>query len=300
MPSSDLALVRSFYRALTLRVGAFSESFLGRGRPLAQARLMFEIGPRGADVSDLRTWMNLDAGYLSRLLRAVKKDGLIEIVPLPTDLRSHRVTLTEAGLAELEALNHLGDRFAAETIAPLNYDQRRRLISAMAETERLLNLAFAQITREDPDNAHARYCLEKFAAELCTRFDQEFDPARSLPAGRDDLVPPRGVFLLARLDGRPVGCGAISLLEPGIATVKRMWVAPEVRGVGLGHRLLTLLEQEAGSLGVTLLRLETNRNLHEAQALYRRNGYREVPAFNAEPYAHFWFEKLLAATEPAR
>lgn len=293
MPSIDLSIIRSFYRTLTLRVGVFSESFLGRGRPLAQARLMFEIGLDGADVRDLRAWLNLDAGYLSRLLRAVQKDGLIEIVPRASDLRSHRVTLTQAGIVEYEELNRLGDAFAETTIARLNADQRKRLVEAMAETERLLNLAFVEIAPENPESHDAQYCLKRFAAELDSRFDQGFEPTRSLPATPDTLAPPGGIFLLGRLDGRPVACGGISLLENRMATVKRMWVAPELRGTGIGHRLLAMLEQEARALGIKLLRLETNKTLAEAQALYRRSGYREVTAFNSEPYAHFWFEKSL-------
>jgi ribosomal protein S18 acetylase RimI-like enzyme len=77
-----------------------------------------------------------------------------------------------------------------------------------------------------------------------------------------------------------------------------MWVSREVRGTGVGRRLLLALENEAAGLGMELLRLESNRSLHEAQALYRRNGYREVAAFNADPYADHWFEKRIGPSEP--
>jgi ribosomal protein S18 acetylase RimI-like enzyme len=70
-----------------------------------------------------------------------------------------------------------------------------------------------------------------------------------------------------------------------------MWVAPSVRGLGRGRRLLTELETHAAAHGARTLRLETNRTLDEAIALYRSAGYREVAPFNAEPYAHHWFEK---------
>ena len=73
-----------------------------------------------------------------------------------------------------------------------------------------------------------------------------------------------------------------------------MWVAPEVRGLGLGRRLLGSLESRAAAAGARTARLETNGALTEAIALYRSAGYREVPAFNDEPYAHHWFEKTLA------
>lgn len=287
--------VRSFYRALTLRVGVFSDSFLGRGRPLAQARLLFEIGTEGADVRDLRATLDLDSGYLSRLLRAVEKDGLVEVVALESDLRSRRARLTAAGRRELRQLNRLGDRFAERTLESLSEHERSRLVSSMAEVERLLNRAFTTVTPEDPDSADARWCLTQYFSELRERFEHGFDESRTLPANADDLRPPHGLFVVARLDGRAVGCGALRLTEPGTASIKRMWVSSSVRGSGIGHRILRTLEAEAAKRGLTRLRLETNRQLHEAQAMYRRAGYKEVAAFNEEPHAHHWFEKHLVA-----
>jgi DNA-binding MarR family transcriptional regulator/GNAT superfamily N-acetyltransferase len=293
MLNASILTVRSFYRALTLRVGVFTDSFLGRGRPLAQARLLFEIGKEGADVRELRARMDLDSGYLSRLLRSVERDGLVEVAALESDLRSRRARLTAAGRKELKQLNRLGDRFAEETLEPLSEAERARLVSAMSEVEKLLNLSFTRISVEDPDSPDAKWCLQQYFAELGERFERSFDARRSIPADPDDLRPPRGTFLLARLDGRPVGCGAVKSVEPGVGSIKRMWVSPAVRGAGVGRRLLLALEKEAAGLGMRLLRLETNRSLHEAQALYRRNGYREVPAFNDEPYADHWFEKRI-------
>jgi DNA-binding MarR family transcriptional regulator/GNAT superfamily N-acetyltransferase len=293
MPNALLPSVRSFYRTLTLRVGVFTDSFLGRGRPLAESRLLFEIGRDGADVRDLRAKLNLDSGYLSRLLRSVERDGLVDVTPIESDLRGRRARLTAAGLQELKQLDRLGDQFAEATLEPLNESERTRLVSAMTEVENLLNLAFTRISIEDPDSPDAKWCVAQYFGELGERFDNGFDASRSIPADSADLRPPRGVFLIARLDGRPVGCGALKTIESGIGSIKRMWVSPSVRGAGIGRRLLLALENEAASLELRLLRLETNRNLHEAQALYRRNGYEEVPAFNDDPYAAHWFEKRI-------
>lgn len=298
MSNDPIPTVRSFYRALTLRVGVFTDSFLGRGRPLADSRLLFEIGREGADVRELRSKLNLDSGYVSRLLRSLERQGLIEVAPLESDLRSRRACLTMAGLEELEELDRLGDRFAEGTLGPLSEKERARLVEAMAVVEKLLNLSFTRIFVEDPDSPDAKWCLGQYFAELGERFEGGFDAGRSIPADSTDLRPPRGTFLVARLDGRPVGCGAVKLAEPGVGSIKRMWVAPEVRGSGVGRRLLLALEREAAGLGMTLLRLETNRSLHQAQALYRRNGYREVAAFNDDPYADHWFEKRIGPSEP--
>jgi DNA-binding MarR family transcriptional regulator/GNAT superfamily N-acetyltransferase len=295
MPNALLPSVRSFYRTLTLRVGVFTDSFLGRGRPLAESRLLFEIGRDGADVRDLRAQLNLDSGYLSRLLRSVERDGLVDVAPIESDLRGRRARLTAAGLEELKQLDLLGDQFAEATLEPLSESERTRLVSAMTEVEKLLNLAFTRISVEDPDSPDAKWCVAQYFGELGERFDDGFDAGRAIPADSADLRPPRGVFLIARLDGRPVGCGALKTIESGVGSIKRMWVSPSVRGAGVGRRILLALENEAASLELHLLRLETNRSLHEAQALYRRNGYREVSAFNDEPHAHYWFEKRVAA-----
>jgi DNA-binding MarR family transcriptional regulator/GNAT superfamily N-acetyltransferase len=297
MSNDPIATVRSFYRAVTLRAGALTDRFLGRGRPLAQSRLLFEIGTEGADVRELRSRLDLDSGYLSRQLRSLEGDGLVEVAPLESDLRSRRACLTVAGLKELKELNRLGNRFAEGTLEPLSEAERTRLVAAISEVEKLLNLSFTRISVEDPDAPDAKWCLAQYFAELAERFEGSFDTRKSIPADSGDLRPPRGIFLVARLDGRPVGCGAVKSIEPGVGSIKRMWVSRKVRGTGLGRRLLLALEKEAAGLGMRLLRLETNRSLHEAQALYRRNGYREVEAFNDDPYANHWFEKRISRSE---
>ena len=150
-----------------------------------------------------------------------------------------------------------------------------------------------EIDVEDPESAAARACLTAYVRELDGRFDAGFDPGRSIPADADELREPAGLFLVARLRGEPVGCGALKLHGPEPAEIKRMWVAPVARGAGIGRRILDALEDHARKRGVSVLRLETNRTLEEAIGLYRSAGYAEVDAFNDEPYAHHWFEKRL-------
>jgi len=165
----------------------------------------------------------------------------------------------------------------------------------MAEVERLLDVSAVRIAIEDPGSRDARWCIDRYFAELDARFEHGFDPAISISADVDELTPPAGALLLARLRDQPVGCGAIKFHSDAPAELKRMWVAPHVRGLGLGRRLLEGLERLASEAGVDVLRLETNRTLDEAIALYGGAGYQEVPPFNDEPYAHHWFEKRLAS-----
>ncbi len=288
--------VRRFSRTVTQRIGALEDAFLARGRPLGQARLLWEISPDGCDVRDLRSRLDLDSGYLSRLLRSLEHDGLVTVEVNEADGRLRTARLTAAGGAERAELDRLSDAAAASLLGPLTERQRGRLVTAMAEVERLLAVSAIAVCVRDPRDPDARYCLRAYVEELSGRFDGGFDPARSISAADHEMTPPAGLFLVATLHCEPVGCGALKLHPGAPAEIKRMWVAPSVRGLGLGRRLLAELEARAAAHGVRVLRLETNRALGEAIGLYLAAGYREVAAFNDEPYAHHWFEKALPAS----
>jgi DNA-binding MarR family transcriptional regulator/predicted GNAT family N-acyltransferase len=255
--------------------------------------VLWEIGLDGADLRALRSRLDLDSGYLSRLLRSLESAGLVTVEPSEADGRVRTARLTGRGLAERAELDQLSDEAARSLLQPLTERQRGRLVSAMAEVERLLTASAIQVSEADPRHPSARACIQAYFAELAERFDAGFDPDRSIPAEDDDLIPPAGVLLLATLHGEPVGIGAVRFHAGRPAEIKRMWVAAAARGLGLGRRLLADLESLAAARGASQARLETNRELAEAIALYRSAGYREVAAFNAEPYAHHWFEKDL-------
>ncbi len=286
--------VRRFNRAVTQRAGALSDTFLSRGRPLGQARLLWEIGPGGSDARRLRSRLGLDSGYLSRLLRSLESEGMVRVEPHPADGRVRTVLLTPRGLAERAELDRRADGVAASILEPLTPAQRERLVAAMADVERLLLASAAEVTVRDPRHPDARACEQAYFGELASRFDRGFDPALSNTAADSELVPPAGLLLVATLHAEPAGCGALMFPAGAPAEVKRMWVAPSVRGLGLGRRILTELEAQAAARGARVLRLETNRGLSEAIGMYRAAGYREVAKFSDEPYAHHWFEKPIA------
>jgi DNA-binding MarR family transcriptional regulator/GNAT superfamily N-acetyltransferase len=293
MEDDQIRQVRRFQRLVTQRAGALEDHFLGRDRPLGESRVLYEIGTRGADLRDLRERLELDSGYLSRLVHSLAGKRLVALHPGEGDERVRRAELTPAGRAELEEMNRRSDAAAREMLAPLSAGQRERLVAAMALVQRLLQVSGVRIELVDPREPAARWCVAQYLAELDRRFDEGFDPGRSIPADADEMVRPVGAFLLATLDGEPVACGAVKTIEPGVGSLKRMWVAESARGLGLGRRLLAALEREARALGLGTLRLETNRALEEAIRLYRSAGYVEVAPFNADPYAHHWFEKRL-------
>jgi GNAT superfamily N-acetyltransferase/DNA-binding MarR family transcriptional regulator len=282
--------LRSFSRTVSWRIGALNDDFLRRGRPLGEARLLYEIGRDGAELRELRARLELDSGYLSRLLRSLERQRLVR-VQAAHDGRVREASLTARGLREVAELDRRSDAFAQSVLAPLGAARRERLIAAMAEVELTLRASAVEIKAEAADRAEARWCLEQYFGELAARFREGFDPAKSISASAEELTPPAGAFVIARLFGRPIGCAALKVTGRRIGEVKRMWVKPEARGLGVGRRLLASIEGLARKSGLRKLRLETNRTLTEAQALYRDCGYREIAPFNGEPYAHHWFEK---------
>lgn len=298
MDPAQIDRVRRFNRTVTERVGVLHDHYLGRDRPVGEARLLWEIGEQGQDVRRLRERLGLDSGYVSRLLRSLKADGLVTVEPQRRDRRVRTVRLTDAGRAERALLDGRSDELAGSLLEPLNTAQRDRLVAAMAEVDRLLTAATVTLDVVDPDHPDARHCLLSYFTELQERFETGFDPARSLLPDAGELRPPHGLFLVARLHGEPVGCAGLKLLPGAPAEIKRMWVAPRARRLGLGRRLLTELEARAAEHGRDTLRLDTNKALSAAISLYHSFGFQEVPAFNDEPYAHHWFEKRVTAPSP--
>jgi DNA-binding MarR family transcriptional regulator/GNAT superfamily N-acetyltransferase len=259
---------------------------------LGETRALWEIGPDGLEVRTLRGRLGLDSGYASRVLRALERQRLVAVTTSPDDRRVRCARLTDAGLAEYTEINRRSDAVAWSFLEPLSDGQRARLVAAMTEVERLLRASMIALAIEDPATQDAQLCLTRYFAELNTRFETGFETAPALAAALHDLAAPAGMFLVARLRGEPIGCGGL-ILYPDAPLIRRMWVAPAARGLGLGRRLLRELERLARESGARTIRLDTNRVLHEAIRLYRSAGYREVPRFSDEPYAHHWFEKPL-------
>ena len=152
-----------------------------------------------------------------------------------------------------------------------------------------------QITPEPPDSPLVAALLERYFDELAARFPGgpgQFDPGR-IAAPVAAWTPPHGVFMVARRDGHAVGCGAVRTLDADHAEIKRMWVDPAARGLGIGRALLGALEIAAAQLGCRIVRLDTAAYLTEALPLYRSAGYVEIAAYNDNPYSAHWLEKHL-------
>lgn len=284
--------VRRFNRLVTRRIGVLDEEYLGRARPLGASRVLWEVSADGVDVRELRSRLGLDSGYLSRLLTRLGDEQLVALSPDKADNRVRRVRLTARGRREREALDSRSDELAASLLSPLSPGQRERLLSAMGQVSELLTAGLAELRAVDPADPAVQECWLAYFATLAERFDAGFDPEASRQVGLDEVRSPRGATIVAFLDGRPVGCGSVKH-HGDWAEVKRVWVSPDARGLGLARRIMADLEARAQDAGALAVRLDTNRNLTEAIALYGALGYGEIPAYNDEPYAHHWFEKDL-------
>ncbi|MDQ6433685.1 helix-turn-helix domain-containing GNAT family N-acetyltransferase [Mesorhizobium sp. LHD-90] len=294
MQDGQIEQIRRFNRLVSQRIGALDDSYLSRGRPLGEARLIFETGQgEGRDVRFLRRRLGLDAGYLSRLLRSLEGQQLVEVGRAEADGRVRQARLTAKGRDEYAAYDALSDEMARAMLASLGEAQRERLVAAMAEVERLLRIAALEVSVEAPDSDEARFCLGEYFAELARRFEEGFDLELGKAAEASEMMPPKGWFVMARIDGEPAGCGVLKTLEEGIGEIKRVWVSPSARGLGIASRLMEKLESIALEAGLTTVRLDTNRALSEAQAMYRKLGYHEIERYNDNFYANHWFEKRL-------
>jgi DNA-binding MarR family transcriptional regulator/N-acetylglutamate synthase-like GNAT family acetyltransferase len=288
--TEDVAAFRRFNRYFTRRIGALDDHYLGQDRPLGEARLLFEIG-NGVSLRELRGRLGLDAGYLSRMAKALEAQGMVRLTVPAHDSRLRMIELTPAGHVEVKEQNRRANALAAGLLHTLSEPQRAELTEAMATAQRLLRLAGITIALVDGAAEDARTCLDAYAADLDARFPEGFD--------KTDLVRPEevtgdaGAFFVAYEEGRPVGCGALRTLEPGVGEIRHVWVDAGARRLGLARRLLAELEQAAVEHDFIVVRLDTHATLTEAQAMYRACGYAEIPAYVDHVYADHWFEKRL-------
>ena len=291
MKAIEIARVRRFARAVTAEVGAIDSSFLGRGRPLGAARVLNAIGAGRGEIGEVRAYLGLDSGLMSRLLRSLEEEGLLVTTPHPADARRRVASLTEAGRREFAVYEALSDARAVALLERV--PQADALLHAMDRVALALVHDTIAIEEADPESEPARACLAAYYAELATRFAGGFDVALSCDPEASAMVRPRGAFLLAVADGLPAGCVGLKGNGGLVAEIKRLWIDPAARGLGLAKRLMQAAETAARDLGIRTLRLDTNSALPEALALYRRSGWVEIDRFNDDPYPDHFFEKAL-------
>jgi DNA-binding MarR family transcriptional regulator/GNAT superfamily N-acetyltransferase len=287
-----IARLRRFNRVVTREIGALDTSYLGRGRPLSTARVLHMIKPQGTDVAVIRQVLGFDSGLLSRLLRGLEDEGLIKVAPDPADRRRRIAQLTPEGEAEWQVYDNLGHAKARQVFDKAGKRQQA-LIDAMDLIATVLLRDDVDIRDADPDDDAALACVGAYYRLLAdkvpgTRPDMFTLPLSDAPKYR----PPHGAFLIAWSDDLPIGCVSLRPLDPGVAEVKRLWINPIARGQGLGRRLMRAIEDRARTKGYTRLQLDTNSALTEAVALYRSDGWTDIPPYTTPP-ANLWMAKRL-------
>jgi len=235
----------------------------------------------------------LDSGYLSRMLRQLEDEQLIAVTADPADRRQRIATLSTAGRREWRRLDDRSDDAARRLVEPLSPRHRAQLADALATADRLLRAATVAFEEVAPDSPEARFALDRYFAELDERFRGGFDPGAGGADDVDPMRPSHGTFVLIRNDVAIVGCAGLYRIDGSTGEIKRMWIDPDWRGVGLGRRLLAHLEERAVELGCATVVLDTNETLDEAIAMYERAGFDRIERYNDNPYAHHWFRKDL-------
>lgn len=285
--AARVAAVRSFNRFYTRRIGVLRRTFLDSDYSLGEARVLYEMAcGRGRTASEIGRALDLDAGYLSRLLRQFERRGLVRRAPSRTDARQSHLTLTPKGrraYAPLEKRSQGATAAMLERLAPAD---QARLVDAMTTIERLLDAAAAE-----PPKAPRSYRLrapvpgdlgfvvkrhaEIYAAEyrwiepfegLCAQIVADYGNANDPACER---------CWIAELDGENVGCVfLVKDTEPGVARIRLLLVDPKARGLGLGARLVDECVSFARRTGYQKITLWTHSNLAAARHIYQKAGFK--------------------------
>jgi len=277
--------VRRFNRFYTRRVGALRGGLLGSPYPLPEARLIYELGRRGGcTASLLASELDLDAGYLSRLVRSLKRRGVLRAERSAADRRASALSLTAKGRAAFALLDSRSRKEVSAMLAALGEPQRARLVAAMQTVERVL--------RDENDDggivlrAHRPGDLgwvvqahgELYAREhrwgerfegLVAGIVEEFVRAQSDPR----LDPRRSRCWIAEIEGERVGSVFVVPASKSVAKLRLLLVDPRARGRGLGKRLVRECIAFARVQGYRRLALWTQSSLSAARALYKDCGF---------------------------
>lgn len=288
---TNLQRIRRLNRILSRQSGALNQSFLGRGRPLNAARVLWSLSQGKSEVSDIRADLELDSGLMSRLLRSLEEDGLIEVRAGEKDARKRTVTFTQAGREEFAVYDKLSDDVAAKVLA--NYDAQQKLLEAVDLVASVYGRDHIEIIEVDPEDKRFVDCTQSFAREVTEELNIPFSLEKTGTTDLSTLRPPKGICLLALSEDMPVGSVSVKAHADAEGEVKRMWIHPSARGLGLSTRMMRQLEDHARSFGMTRLVLDTNGKLTAALGLYQKSGWSEIERYNDNPYAQHFFEKWL-------
>jgi len=282
MTIETVAAFRGFSRFYTNLIGVLRAELLDSPYSLAEARILFELATSGdvLEVADLRQRLDMDAGYLSRILGRFEADGIAVRERSEADARKQRIRLTEAGAAAAADLSDRSDAQAAALLAPLTAADERRLTGAMAAVESILGGALpaapAMVLRPlGPGDLG--WVVQRHGALYPAEYgwDETFEAmvariAADYAAAHD---PRRERAWIAELDGEPVGSIFCVAAGPTTAKLRLLLVEPKARGLGVGGRLVDECVRFATRAGYREMVLFTHDILVGARRLYERAGF---------------------------
>ena len=296
-------LVRRFNRFYTRRIGALQPGYLGSAFPLPQARVLYELGQRGeSTASALGAELQLDPGYLSRLLQGLRRQGLVQGEAAREDARRVRLSLTAKGRKAYRRLDARSRDEVASMLGKLAGPQQARLVGALQTVESVLEKGReSEITlrcHRPGDmgwvvHAHGRIYHEEYG------WDERFEAlvAGIAAAFIKNLDARRERCWIAEMDGEPVGSVFVVKESKSAAKLRLLIVEPKARGRGLGKRLVRECIAFARDKGYRKLVLWTQSNLDAARAIYRGCGFRRVrtqkhASFGVKLTGEYWALEL--------
>ncbi len=276
--------VRRFNRFYTRRIGALQGGYLGSPFPLPQARVLYELGERGeSTASELGADLDLDAGYLSRLLQGLRRQGLVQGEASRDDARRVRLSLTAKGRKAYQQLDARSRDEVAGMLGKLAGPEQARLADALQTVESLLKKETShagEISLRAHRPGDMGWVVHRHGALYFQEYgwDERFE---ALVAGIardfiDKLDPARERCWIAEIGGEPVGSVFVVKKSQTVAKLRLLLVEPKARGRGVGKRLVAECIAFARDKGYRKLVLWTQSNLTAARAIYKAAGFRKV------------------------
>ena len=289
-----VAAVRAFNRFYTGRLGILGEGFLRTPHSLTEARVLYELGRRDVvEVAELRRELEIDAGYLSRLLSRLEEQALVTRERSEEDGRRQRVRLTEHGA---DAFAELDRRSAAEIgdlLEGLGEERQRRLVAAMQAIAGLLDddpRADATVVLRAPHPGDYGWIVHRHGAQYAEEYgwDESFEAlvARIVADYAEHHDPKREAAWIAEVDGEPVACVLCVRKDDATAQLGLLLVDPRASGRGIGGRLIDECLRFARRTGYERIVLWTNDVLHDARRLYERAGFELVESGEHHAFGH--------------
>ena len=294
--------VRRFNRFYTRRVGALRAGLLGSPYPLPEARLIYEIGHRRrCTASELAAELDLDAGYLSRLLRGLRRRGVVAAERSAEDARSSMLSLTVKGRQAVTMLDSRSRNEVGTMLRELPGGERERLVGAMRTVESLLTNARPRITLRAHRPGDIGWVVQRHGALYAAEYgwDQSFEALAAEIAAKfvRHYDPGRERCWIAEADGEAVGCVFLVRQTDLTAKLRLLLVEPRARGLGVGRRLVRECIAFARSKGYRKVVLWTQSTLVAARAIYESEGFvlkrtEKHASFGARLTGEYWELKL--------